>query len=64
MNGDVLEIEIMLDSYLERYAKTKSDLERLVPILHDAVESAVADFIEAKLSIDPDSDVGDYDPVW
>jgi len=64
LNRDLLDIEIMIDSYLERYAKTKSDLERLAPMLHDSVESAVADFIESRMSIDPDSDVGDYDPVW
>ena len=64
MGNDLLSIEMIVDSYLERNAKTKSDLEKFAPILHDAVESAIADFIEARLSIDPDSDVGDYDPVW
>lgn len=64
MGNEILAIENMVDSFLERKAKTKSDLEKFAPILHDAVESAIADFIEARLSIDPDSDVGDYDPVW
>ena len=64
MGNDLLHVEILIDSFLEKNATTKNDLDRLSPMLHDAVESAIADFIESRLSLDPDSDVGDYDPVW